>query len=102
MTGGKTPRRGWSLLSLRKHRRGLEDLVRAPQLVDLLAQRPDLLALRRRRQVRTQPLIGLQLPHVTPQRLRGNAEIASDLRDRPVALNHHTSAAIKQLRRVLP
>jgi hypothetical protein len=29
----------------RKHRRGLEDLVRAPQLIDLPAQRPDLLAL---------------------------------------------------------
>jgi hypothetical protein len=85
----------------RKHRRGHEDLVRTPQLIDLLAQLLDLLALRGGRQIRPQALIGLDPAHVLAQRLRGHTEITRDVRDRPARLEHHTRAAIKQLRRIL-
>src|SRR4051812_20356570 len=85
----------------RKHRRRLEDLVRAAQRIDLLAQRLDLLTLGRGRQTRAQALIGLHPADVLAQRLRRHAQVARDVRDRPAALDHNPSAAIKQLRRVL-
>ena len=47
-----------------------EDLIRPAQLGVLPPQPLDLLPLRRRRQVRPQPLVGLHLPHVPAQRLR--------------------------------
>jgi hypothetical protein len=46
-------------------------------------------------QIRPQALIGLDLTHVTAQRLRRHAEIARDLRDRTAALDNDPRAAIK-------
>jgi hypothetical protein len=62
------------------HRRSLEDLVRAAQLVDLRAQRLDLLALLAGRQIRPQTLIGRDLTRVLAQRLRRQPEIARHAR----------------------
>src|SRR4029079_3861983 len=89
-------------LGREKHACGLEDLVRAPQLVDLLAKVLDLLALSRGRQIRAQALLCLPLTHVLAQRLRRDAEIGGDVRDRSAGLKHQPGAAIKQLGWVLP
>jgi hypothetical protein len=65
---------------------GLQDLVRAPQLVALAAQPADLLALLAGRQVGPQPLVGLGLAHLLAQRLGMDPEVVSDVRDRPLSL----------------
>jgi len=79
-------RRSCVELGREKHRRGLEDLVRAPQLIDLTPQPLALLALGRRRQIRAQALIGPRPDAVLAQRLRRHTEIARHVRDRAVAL----------------
>src|ERR1019366_10617082 len=80
----------------KKHRRRLQDLVRAAQLVVLLAQRLDLLAL-----LAAQPLtatrIDLGLAHPLAQRLRVDPQISSDMRNRPAALKRQPNTAIQQL-----
>src|SRR4051794_37953613 len=80
-----------------KHRRRLEDLVRAPELVVLLAQAPDLLALLRREQLRSGAAVGLGAPHALAQRLRVDAQIVGDVRDRPVAFQREAHASRDQL-----
>jgi hypothetical protein len=50
--------------SVAKHRRGLGNLVRAPQLVTSLRSALILLALLTGRQIRPQSLVGLNLSHV--------------------------------------
>src|SRR5215207_4329079 len=89
-------------LGREKHRGGLEDLVGPAQLVDLFAQLLDLLALGRGRQIRAQALVSLHLAQPPAQRLRRHAEVLSDVRDRATALQDQASAAVEQLRRVLP
>src|SRR5215207_7288686 len=89
-------------LGREKHRGGLEDLVGPAQLVDLFAQLLDLLALGRGRQIRAQALVSLHLAQPPAQRLRRHAEVLGDVRDRATALQDQASAAVEQLRRVLP
>ena len=86
----------------RKHAGSLQDLVRTAKLEDLFAKRFDLLSLRRRGQIRSQTFVRLDLTHVPPQRLRRDAEIPGDLRDRPTGLEHQPGTALQQLLWVLP
>jgi hypothetical protein len=80
-----------------KHRGGLQDLVRAPQLEHLFAQRLDLLALLRGRQIRSQATIGLSLAHVLSQRLVVNPEISRHVTDRTTRLDRQPHTALDQL-----
>src|ERR1019366_7919871 len=86
----------------KKHRRRLEDLVRATQLEVLLAQLLDLLTLGRAQQLAALAAISLGLAHTLAQRLRVNTQVGGDPRDRPPGLEHEPNAALHQLIGILP
>ncbi len=66
---------------------------RAAQLLDLAAQRSDLLALLGAEQLATLAATSLGLPDVFAQRLALNAQVSSDMGDRPLALERQTDTA---------
>jgi hypothetical protein len=82
-----SPRSVWVELLGKKHRSGLQDLVRAPQLEVLLAKPLDLLTLLTRRQIGPQSLVGLRLTHPLAQRLLVDAQVIGDMDDRAAALS---------------
>ena len=79
------------------------DLILAAQLLDLAAQRSNLLALLVVLS-RLSPLaaISLGLPDVFAQRLALGTQVSSDMGDRPLALKRQTDTALDQLQWVLP
>ena len=79
----------WVELPCEKQRRRPQDLVRTSQLRVLFAEPADLLPLFSREQVCAKPLVRLRLADALPQDLRVDAEISSDVRDRPVTLQRH-------------
>ena len=87
--------------SLAKHRRGLQDLVRAAQLIVLGAQPADLLPLLRARQIRALAAIGLVLTDPLSQRLRMHPEIRRYLSDRPLRLKRQPDPPLHKLVREL-
>src|SRR4051812_12585725 len=92
---------GLSRAPWRKHRGGLQDFIRAPQLVVLATQPTDLLALGARRQIRSRAAVSLVLTDLLAQRLRMHPEIGRDVRDRPLALQRQADASLDQLIGVL-
>jgi hypothetical protein len=74
---------------------------RPPQLEVLRSQPPDLLALLARRQVRPLAGVGFVLADALAQRLGVHPEIGRDVRDRPLALQGETDAALHQFVGVL-
>src|SRR5450755_1290983 len=86
----------------KKHRRALEDLIRAAQLLVLPTQPSDLLALLRREHLTTRAAVGLRLAHALTQRLMMDTQISSHPRDRPPGLKHKPDAALHQLIGILP
>jgi hypothetical protein len=66
------------------------------------AQRLDLLALLRGRQIRSQATIGLGLAHVLSQRLVVNPEISRHVTDRATRLDRQPHTALDQLIGILP
>jgi len=85
----------------KKHRGGLEDLVRLAQVLDLAAQRRELLALDRRQTVVALASVGLGLTDPEAQGLAMHAEVVGDLRDRTTGIQHETDRALAQLIGVL-
>jgi hypothetical protein len=81
----------------KKHRGGLQDLVRPAQIVHLATKLADLFALLRAQQVGALAAVGLRLTHTLSQRLSVDAQISSDMRDRPSGLEHEPDAALHQL-----
>src|SRR5215217_2224625 len=87
----------WVELPGEKQARRLEDLVRAAQLVVLLAQPADLLALRTRQQLRPLTAVGLGLAHLLAQRLRMHAQTPPHVRDRPLSLERDPHRPLHEL-----
>ena len=87
----------WIELAREKHRGGLQDLIRTAQLGDLTAKRLDLLTLLAGQDVLAPALISFYLADVFAERLRLDAEIPRDMRDRAPRLEHQTRATVQQL-----
>jgi hypothetical protein len=85
----------------RKNRGGLEDLVGAPQLLDLAVERLQPLALAAREQVGSPALVGFGLADPAAQRLALDAEVLGDLGDRAVRFKREADASLSQLVGVL-
>jgi hypothetical protein len=68
----------------KKNRGGLEDLVGAPQLLDLAVERLQPLALVAGEQIGSLALVGFGLADPAAQRLALDAEVLGDLGDRSV------------------
>src|SRR5207302_7852064 len=78
----------------KKHGGRFQDLVRAAQVMHLATQLADLLALLAGQQIGALAAVGLRLAHTLAQRLRVDAQIRSDVRDRPLGLEHEPDAAL--------
>jgi hypothetical protein len=87
----------WIELAREKHAGGLQDLIRTAQLGHLTAQGFDLLALLAAQHVLAPALIGFCLADVFTERLRLDAEVSRDMRDRTPRLEHQTRPAVQQL-----
>jgi hypothetical protein len=84
-----------------KHRRGLENLVGPAQLAVLTLKRLQPLALVGRQPVVAGAGIDLGLAHPQAQRFLVDTEIARDMRDRALRLEHQPDRALAQLIGVL-
>src|SRR5665811_175287 len=92
----------WIELAREKHARGLQDLIGPAQLGNLPAQGFDLLALLAAQHVLAPALVRFDLANIFAQRLRRDAEIPANVRDRAPRLQHEPRGALQQLLGVLP
>jgi hypothetical protein len=87
----------WIELAREKHAGGLQDLIGSAQLGDLTAKGLDLLALLAGQNILAPILVSFCLTDVFAERLRLDAEIPRDVRDRAHRLEHQTHPTVKQL-----
>jgi hypothetical protein len=84
-----------------KHAGGLEDLVGLAQLAVLTLQRLQALTLIARQAILAHAGVSFGLAHPQPQRFLVDAQIARDVRDRTLRLEHEPHRALFELVGVL-